>query len=142
MAQDLIILPVAVQVALTFAILLIMGMRRQTSIREQGKTYQDMSHPAETEWSVSAQVSARSFRNQFELPVLFYVVCAFILMTRTLDMTQFVLAWIFVLSRYVQAFEHLTRNRIEIRGGAYLVGFFVLVIMWVLLVAAVVGREL
>lgn len=140
MLQTLIILPVAAQAFLTFAVLLIMGGLRHTGLRSQGKTIQDLSHPQESEWTLQAQVAARCFRNQFELPVLFYVVCTFILMTRTLDMTQFVLACVFVVARLVQVFEHLTNNRVAIRGGAYLVGFIALVAMWTLLLGELVSR--
>ncbi len=130
MPQNFMILPVVAQVALTFAVLIVMGGRRQASMRAQGQGVQDMATAEDADWTEPAARASKNFKNQFELPVLFYVVCAFILITRTLDVVQFVLAWGFVASRAVHALEHLGANRIKIRGGAYLVGFVLLAAMW------------
>jgi hypothetical protein len=52
--------------------------------------------------------------------------------TRQADLLFVVLAWVFVLSRLVHAFEHSTANRVRMRGMLYGVGLLVLVLMWVI----------
>jgi hypothetical protein len=54
-----------------------------------------------------------SYSNQFELPVLFYVLTILAWMTRHADLAFVVLAWIFVIFRYLQAYVHVTSNRMS-----------------------------
>ena len=134
MPQNIIILPVAAQVVLTLAVLLVMVVRRQQSLKSDGKTPEDMALANDSDWQRPAEFASRNFKNQFELPVLFYVACAFLLITRLVDTTQIALATLFVLSRIVHAAFHLTGGRVIHRGLAYIVGFAAVALMWLWLV--------
>jgi hypothetical protein len=69
--------------------------------------------------------------NQFEIPVLFYVVCLAAFQTGAAAGAGFiVLAWLFVLSRFVHAWVHMTSNRVILRRRVFMVGYFALVVMW------------
>ncbi|MEM9030184.1 MAG: MAPEG family protein [Pseudomonadota bacterium] len=140
MPQTAIVLPVIAQALITFAVLFVLGARRQAALKAAGKVPQDMELADDRDWPKAAEAASRNFKNQFELPVLFYVVCAFVLMTRTLDLLLFVLAWVFVASRVVHAVEHLRQNRVPVRGGSYIIGFVALVLMWLVLGWHVVTR--
>ena len=65
-----------------------------------------------------ARDAARQFAssNQFELPVLFYVLTILAIITKHADFLFVVMAWIFVLSRLAHAFVHVTSNNLELRG--------------------------
>ncbi len=76
-------------------------------------------------------VTARAFNNQFEVPLLFYVVSILYLFLMPNDTLGFVLAWLFVFSRYVNAYIHLTYNHIVHRLIAFLLGFICVIIMWI-----------
>lgn len=135
MPQNLIILPVAAQVFLTFAVLIVLGLRRHASMRAEGKRPDDLGVIVEdSAWQRPAELASRNFKNQFELPVLFYAVCAFLLITRTVDAVHITLALVFVASRIVHAVLHLSGARVMRRGTAYLVGLLALALMWVWLV--------
>ena len=140
MSQNLILLPVLAHVALIFAILVVMALRRQASIKAQRKSVQDMATATERDWEPAAAAAAACFRNQFEMPVLFFVVCVLALDMRSIDFGFLVLAWLFVISRVVQVHAHLTHNRIAIRGGSYLAGCAVLMVMWLWLSVTVLSR--
>jgi hypothetical protein len=86
----------------------------------------------EPNWPVRTQQVAYSFSNQFELPVLFYVLTILEIITRHADLVFVVLAWIFVLMRFAQAYVHTTSNVVLRRGTFYVVGALVLIIMWVI----------
>jgi len=43
-----------------------------------------------------------------------------------------VLAWIFVIFRYLQAYVHVTSNRVRQRGAFFGVSALVLAIMWII----------
>jgi hypothetical protein len=70
--------------------------------------------------------------NQFELPVLFYVLTVLSIITRDADLTFVILAWVFVLLRLVHAFIHVTSNNVRQRGLAFITAAFVLMAMWVI----------
>jgi len=142
MAQNLILLPVLGQVALTFVVLLVMGARRRRTALVRRKTIQDFAMARDGDWEKPALLASNNFKNQFELPVLFYAVTLFALVTRYVDPLFFALAWIFVISRVVHAVIHLGSNIVLWRGSSWLVGFAALVAMWVLLAVRVIGSEL
>ena len=66
----------------------------------------------EPNWPPPALQAGNSFSNQFELPVLFYVVIILAWITRKADLVFVVLAWIFVLARIGQAYVHNTSNQV------------------------------
>lgn len=78
----------------------------------------------------AGQVS-NAYHNLLEMPVLFYAVVAFAMLTKGDDGLMIILAWLYVASRYAQAFVHATYNKIMHRFGAFVVSLLVLAIMWV-----------
>lgn len=141
MAQNLILLPVFVQAMLTCAVLLVLGVRRRRSMARRGQKVDDMAMARDVDWEKPALVASNNFKNQFELPVLFYAVAAFALVTRSIDMTFFLLAWVFVLTRVGHALVHLANGRVAWRGSFYLIGFAALVAMWIVLTVRVLTKE-
>ncbi|MCK0195322.1 MAPEG family protein [Ancylobacter sp. 6x-1] len=130
MTVPAIMLPVFIQVALTFAILFLLGPRRGRALKAgdvKGDPLLD-----DGAWPASVRQASNSFRNQFEIPVLFYALTAFAMIAHKADLIFVVLAWVFVLSRIGHAFVHLTSNDIRLRFPLFLVGVVVLLVMWVL----------
>ncbi len=133
MAQNLILLPVLAQMLLTLVILALLPGARRRSMLERKQRMQDMANAGKTDWNGQAQQIAASFSNQFELPVLFYVICAFALVTRMVDVWMLGLASAFVLSRIAHAVVHIGPNIVMWRFVAYGCGLVCLVGMWGLL---------
>jgi len=71
-----------------------------------------------------------SLANQTELPPLFHIVCIALFVTGGVGMVTLLLAWLFVISRYVHAFIHVTTNRIRQRQPAFAAGFVILILLW------------
>lgn len=130
MSVAAILLPVFVQVGLTFAVLLRLGLVRAAAIRA-GAVERDRVVIDETGWPATVRQAGNCFRNQFELPVLFYAVMILALVTRQADGFFVLLAWLFALSRIVHALIHVTSNDIRLRFPSFLVGVLVLFVMWV-----------
>jgi hypothetical protein len=80
-----------------------------------------------------------AFQNQFEVPVLFYVLTILVLVTKHADVLFVTLAWIFVLSRLAQAAVHVTSNNLRARGGFFGVGVLVLTIMWLIFIVRILA---
>ena len=78
------------------------------------------------------QQVANTYQNQLELPVLFYILVAFAILTRKADFLFLVMSWIFVATRLVHAAIYTTSNHVLRRFQAFLAGACVLMLMWLI----------
>jgi hypothetical protein len=132
MQQTAILFPVLVQVALTVGLLIVLNRTRSASMRERRQKLTDPDvELGQNPWSSSATKASRSYSNQFELPVLFYAVAAFAMITHAVDVLMVVLAWIFAVARVIQAIIHIGPNVIAWRASAFIVGLVAVMAMWV-----------
>lgn len=137
MSIEAILLPMFVQVALTFVLLFWMILLRLQAVR-RGEVSPDQIALREPNWPRHVQQVSNAFHNSVEMPMLFYVVVLLALITRTLDVTLYVLMWMFVLSRILHAGVHVTSNRLAHRTPLFLVGAIALALIWVIVVARVI----
>jgi hypothetical protein len=130
--QIAILYPVFVQVFLTLGVLASLAVARARAIRtiDRQRGNPDLAM-GRAEWPDDAAKRAANFRNQFELPVLFYAVVAFALLTKGADLPMIGLAWLFVLTRVIHSAIHVGPNKVKWRTPAYALGFLILVIMWI-----------
>ncbi len=136
MSIQSVLLPLFVEVLLTFGVMLGM-MYFRTSTLQRGETRFEEIALREPNWPVRATQFANSFANQFELPVLFYVLTILEVVTHNADLLFVVLAWIFVAMRILQAVVHVTSNNVRLRGAYYGIGAFVLFVMWAIYIVRV-----
>ena len=133
MMQTAILWPMIAQVALVVILYALLGMRRSAAVKagnaKVSQFRENLNEPAESLFA------RNSLANQFELPVLFYAVSLALHVTGGAGIWAVVLAWLFVASRYVHAFIHVTSNRIRFRQPAFTAGFAVLVVLWAMLAA-------
>lgn len=136
MTIPMILAPLFVQVLLTFAVMLGM-MYCRTSALQRREVRLEQIALREPNWPLRATQFANAFSNQFELPVLFYVLTILAMMTRHADVLFVVLAWIFVAFRVLQAFVHVTSNNVRYRGAFYGVSAIVLLVMWLIFIVKI-----
>jgi hypothetical protein len=136
MSLPFVLLPLFVEVLLTFALMLGMMYLRTGSLT-RGETRFEQIALREPNWPVRANQFAYAFSNQFELPVLFYVLTILSIITRHADIVYLVLAWIFVVFRILQAWVHVTNNNVRFRGGFYGIGALVLLVMWIVFIVRI-----
>ena len=136
MTVETILLPLFVEVLLTFALMLGMMYNRGAAIRRGETRLADITM-REPNWPPRALQFAYAFGNQFELPVLFYVLTILEIVTRHADVVFVVLAWIFVAFRILQALVHVTNNNVNYRGAWYGMGALVLLVMWLIFIARI-----
>lgn len=131
MTIQAILLPLFAQVALTFFLLIWMGDARVRALRAGRVRMRDIAL-REPAWPAEVQQISHAFHNQLELPLLFYVLTILALMTQKADLLFVVMAWLFVLSRFVQATIHVTSNRVSRRFYAFAAGALILLLMWII----------
>jgi hypothetical protein len=112
MSIQMVLLPVFVQIALTFGLLLWMAQARGRAVAR-------------------SEAKPKDIGNQFELPVLFYVLIALALPLRHADFLIVVLSWVFVITRFVHAGIFVNSNDVQQRSLAWFAGALVLLVMWI-----------
>ena len=76
-------------------------------------------------------VSRQTLKNQFELPILFYFLISLLLIFDSVLLIDLVLAWIFVISRYIHSIIRLTTNYVPHRAKLFQVGLLALIVSWI-----------
>ena len=126
----MVLLPVFVQIGLTFALLLWMaGARRQTLV--SGETKIKSIALGEPNWPARATQIGNCYSNQFELPLLFYILIALALPLRHADFVIVLLSWVFVVCRFAHAGIFVSSNNVQQRSLAWFAGVLVLLAMWI-----------
>ena len=139
MNRDLIFGPVLVQVLLTLAtyVLLI-----KAKIRAMKAAEVDMARRAlfDDAWPESVMKINNNIRNQFEVPVLFYVLAFALWALDAVHWIALAAAWLFAVSRIVHAWIHIGTNYVPNRRRAFTVGWWIVAAM-ALLVAWELGKR-
>jgi hypothetical protein len=134
MSFEAMLMPVFAQVALTFVLLFWMQILRLRAVR-RGQVPAHSVALREPNWPARVTQISNAYHNQLETPLLFYVLILLALITNTADSILFVLSWLFVGSRFLHAYIHLTSNRLPARASVFLVGAIGLALMWIIVAA-------
>jgi hypothetical protein len=139
MTRDWIFVPVIVQVLLTLAIYVRLIKVKILELRA-GRVNRDRLPLYEDAWPASVLQINNNIRNQFELPVLFYVLCVVLWLLDDVTPLALAAASAFALSRIAHAMIHLGSNYVPNRRRAFTVGWWVLLLMAVLMLWALARR--
>ncbi|HUW74482.1 MAG TPA: MAPEG family protein [Methyloceanibacter sp.] len=140
MSFEAILLPMFVQVALTFVLLFWTIFLRLRAVR-RGEVDPHQIALRQPNWPPHVQQVSNAFHNSVEMPTLFYVVVLLGLMSKTLDVTVYVLMWMFVLSRVVHAVIHVTSNDLRHRTPMFLIGAIALALIWILIAGRIIAFQ-
>jgi hypothetical protein len=136
MSTQAILLPLFVEVILTF--LLWVGMAAlRTRDFNGGAVRPEEIALREPNWSKRTLQFGFAFSNQFEIPVLFYVLTILAYVTHLAGVIFVVLAWIFVIFRLLHAYVHVTSNIVRLRGTLYAVAVVALAVNWAIYIVEV-----
>lgn len=134
MNQHLILLPVFALIILTFGMGIWLGKLRVLAVKQGhlNPRYFELNRGAKLPDDV-AKVS-NNYDNLLALPMLFYVLILFLLVTNQIGVTQIILAWLFVITRYAHSYIHTMNNNVRHRMKVFLLSVVVLIIMWSLFI--------
>ncbi|NQD38297.1 hypothetical protein HPT27_14815 [Permianibacter sp. IMCC34836] len=126
-----ILYPVLVMILLTAVVLLRLGYGRVRYLQTQRIHPQKVANrKGASEVFAPLGSLADHFQNLLEVPVLFYVLVAFLLIVGKVDTSYLALAWLFVAGRAAHTLIHCTYNKVRHRFVAFLLSTLVLLIMW------------
>lgn len=125
-----ILFPMIALVTLTFAVLLLIPVRRfRAGIAGQIR-YDDFKYGESARVPPEVSIPNRNMMNLLELPMLFYVACLIYLVIGRIDEYGLALAWLYVGLRLVHSAIHVTYNRVRHRLIAFALSNIVLVMFW------------
>ena len=131
MMQTAIFWPVITMTVLTILVgVRLAWLRVSGSLKKPGdpKRYNPLK---KDEAPVATTNNSDHFKNLFEVPVLFYVICIASYLTGNVDYWQLYLAWAFVGFRLMHSSIHLSYNNVMHRFGAFLLAMIALIAMTV-----------
>ncbi|MEO8145914.1 MAG: MAPEG family protein [Betaproteobacteria bacterium] len=130
MDKTSILFPMVALATLTFAVLLLIPVRRfRAGIAGQIR-YDDFRYGESERVPPEVRVPNRNMMNLLELPMLFYVACLIYLVIGRVDEYALALAWLYVGLRVVHSAIHVTYNRVPHRLVAFGLSNVVLVMFW------------
>lgn len=125
MGNTSIFIPVIIQVALTLwlYIYLVIAKSRAAKLGEVDEERRALHDDA---WPDSVLQINNCIRNQFEVPLLFYVLIGVLWAIGGISSFVHIAAWVFVLSRIAHAIIHTGSNYVPLRRKFFMMGCFIL----------------
>jgi hypothetical protein len=134
MSLKAVLIPVFVQVGLTLLLCFWLGFERVRRLAG-GKIEPSAVVLSAAAWPARVQQIGNCLENQFEAPVLFYVVVLLAIETHRADLPFVVLEYVFVTTRLWHAAIHTGSNHLMKRTLAFGFGILTLLAMWLLFAA-------
>ncbi len=130
------IYPALAMIFWIFVVGVVMATRRKEAFASGAVRHEDVSVSTER-YPVPARLAAANFSNQFETPLVFFVLILIAIEVGATGYVMAALAWLYVLSRVAHTFIHIGPNKLPVRGAVYGVGFLALICMWIGILVAV-----
>jgi hypothetical protein len=125
-----ILYPMVALAMLTFAVLLLIPIRRFRAGAAGQVSYDDFKYGESAQVPPAVSLPNRNMMNLLELPVLFYVACLVYFVAGRDGEWALLLAWAYVALRIAHSAIHLTYNSVRHRLIAFAASNVVLVMLW------------
>ena len=134
MNAHLIFGPLLAQMLLTVGMFGLLAVRKAQAVRLK-KVNLKQAALDKSAWPDEVVKVSNNIANQFETPILFYIVCLAFCQLNAVSAVALILAWLYVATRFVHGFVHVNSNRVPIRLRAFAAGLLILfvlmlVILW------------
>jgi len=132
-----IFIPLLIQITLTLVMFILLGIRKTKAIKAGGVDRKAAALD-NSAWPEAVVKVSNNIANQFQTPVLFYVLCITFQVTNNVSTLVLALAWIYCISRLVHAYVHIGSNFIPARLRAFMIGALTLLVMTVIAFVSVI----
>ncbi len=132
MNPNLIFLPVLVHMLLIFSLYIRLAVAKRRSAGEVDPKVTALDPKA---WPEQVVKISNNIANQFETPILFYVLSVILFLTDNVSVFSVSLMGLYVVSRIVHSFIHTGSNYVPVRMKVFLVGTLMLLgtCVWLLI---------
>ena len=134
MQAHLIFWPVLAVLAIPVFVLTL-NAKRKAEVRKTGKV-DPQSVIDNTAWPLPVVLTSNALANQFQLPVVFYVLCFILFAIDRVGTLAMTLAWVFVVTRWAHAIVHVSTNAIPLRLSSFLLSTLSLFVFFAVTVLA------
>ena len=128
--QTAIILPVIALVLLSAIVWVRLYVERIRELRQRRIDPQSLATSALAAQTLQRVQASDNFKNLFEVPVLFYALCAVLILAQHVSPFFVIGAWLYVALRTIHSFIHLTYNRVTHRFAVYVLSTVILFMLW------------
>jgi hypothetical protein len=128
-----------VQVVLTMAVYVTLNVAKARALR-RGEVDLARRGLHDDAWPDSVNKINNNIRNQFEVPVLFYVLSFMLLALNAVTWLALAAACLFAASRIVHAYVHIGPNHVPTRRRIFVFGCVMLIALAFMATVALVGQ--
>ena len=126
MQSELLLYPLLSHILWVVALYTLLTVFRAPAVWNIGSARKNDSRWKSLESKISANLS-----NQFEWPVLFYLICILIMSThQSINPLYIWLAWVFVFGRLLHSAVQVLTGNIRLRGVVFTINFLAVLAMW------------
>ncbi len=83
------------------------------------------------EFPANFQSARQHYKNMFEMPILFYILCILLIINNNYTQFDVIVAWGFVLFRVLHSLARIPNRDVNLRFGLFAGSFIMLVIGWI-----------
>ncbi len=138
MNVELIFVPVLAHIMLIFMVYIYLGVVKSRAVKE-GSVDRKLAALNTKAWPEDVVKVSNNLANQFESPIIFYVLSIIYFITDNVSGVIIVLMSLYVLSRYIHAYIHVTTNYVPNRYKFFLIGVLTLLGLSIWLILRIVG---
>ncbi len=138
MENYLIYWPMLAQILIPLVVLVLNGMRKSKDVRS-GNFDREKAAMDNEAWSKATVLTSKNLANQFQFPVIFYVLCIVLANLDAVDKIVLSVAWLFVTARYVHAYVHVSSNYVPVRLRAFILSVLLLFVLFGLTVKSLLA---
>jgi hypothetical protein len=138
MNNDLIFLPVLAHVVLIFMLYIYLGIVKSKAVKE-GTVDRKKAALDPKAWPEPVVKVINNLGNQFESPIIFYIISIIYYLTNNVDSLLISIMSLYVLTRYMHTYIHVTSNFVPYRFKLFLVGVLILLALTVWLILKLMG---
>ncbi|MBQ0758173.1 MAG: MAPEG family protein [Zhongshania sp.] len=138
MNSHLILLPVLLQVLLTITLYIKLNIVKVRAAKA-GDVNEERRSLHDDAWPDYVLKINNCIRNQFEVPILFYVLAISFALINAVDLSVLVISWLFVASRVAHAYIHTGSNYVPARRKIFTFGVIIVLVMALMLTGALLS---
>ena len=128
MQAHIIFWPVLMQILLILLMYMLLGYRKAKAVKT-GNVNLKATALDNKAWPPEVVKVSNNIDNQFEIPMVFFVLCLLFFGIGQVDLLVLSLAWAYVISRYAHAYVHIGSNYVPLRMRIFAFGCLVLLTM-------------
>ena len=126
--QQLIFFPLLAHVFLVFFLFIKLGAVKSAAVKA-GLVDRSKAALDNSAWPESVLKVSNNINNQFQIPMLFYALSFTLFLTQSVNTFVLLLMTLFVITRYVHSYIHITSNYVPHRFKAFVLGTLLLLVV-------------